>query len=154
MELGVFGVDLFQAIIGDAGSQVVDVMVADVAGEPLQEFGQLVIRTALHGGADEVPLLIWFPVGVLELMLDIEKPDAYAGRDEEHGEENFQERQHANPPHEEREGGDDGGVGDVDVALVARAVLYRVTDHTINLEEQHERAAQDEADRIAIDAIA
>jgi hypothetical protein len=55
---------------------VVDVVVADVGGEPVQPPRQVVEGAAVDGGAVEVPLLAVVPVGLLELVLDVEQPDA------------------------------------------------------------------------------
>jgi hypothetical protein len=55
---------------------VVDVVKANVAGKPLQQRRQSVIRTAVAGRSDEVPLIVRSPVGLLELMLHEEQPAA------------------------------------------------------------------------------
>ena len=51
---------------------------ADAAREPLQDARQVVIRSALQGGAGEIPGVIALPVDVLVLVLDVEQPDAQA----------------------------------------------------------------------------
>ena len=52
-------------------------MEADVARYPLQQPGQLVIGASFDGGFDEAPLVIVLEVGILELMLNIEQPNAH-----------------------------------------------------------------------------
>ena len=51
-------------------------MVADVAGEPMQPARQVVEGAAFDPRALEVPLGMFPPVGVLELVLHVEEPDA------------------------------------------------------------------------------
>jgi hypothetical protein len=69
-------VALLQIIIGNARTQVMNMVKANVAREPLQNFRQFVERTALEGRRGEVPFARAFPVGVFKLVLDIEHPDA------------------------------------------------------------------------------
>src|ERR1700691_694504 len=60
-------VAFLQVVIGDARAEVVNVMEPDVAGEPLQDSGQLVKRTALQGRGGKTPVLTAFPVNILKL---------------------------------------------------------------------------------------
>ncbi len=62
-------------VIGNRRLQMVDVVEPDVAGEPLQDPGQLVERTALERRPGEIPLLAPRPIDAIELMLHIEQPD-------------------------------------------------------------------------------
>src|SRR5690348_11108009 len=55
---------------------MVDMMQADITGEPLQHFRQFIVRTALQRCPDRVPLLMTCPIDSLILVLDIEQPDA------------------------------------------------------------------------------
>ena len=53
---------------------MVNVVKANIAGEPLQHSRQAVIRTAFEGGANEIPIVVRLPVCVLELMLNKKQP--------------------------------------------------------------------------------
>ena len=60
-----------QVVVGDTRAEMVDVMIADVAREPLQQAGQLVIRTAGHRGHRIIPLFVPLPINPFILMLHI-----------------------------------------------------------------------------------
>src|SRR5262245_50420101 len=67
----------------------------DAPGEPLQERGQPEMRAAAQRRIDVIPLAMWRPISVLELVLYVEQP--HAG----HGGEVVRERvreQHRFPP--------------------------------------------------------
>ena len=57
---------------------------ADVAGEPLQDPRQLVVRAALKRRGGVVPILIALPVRVFELVLNVKKPYAAGARHHQH----------------------------------------------------------------------
>src|SRR5687767_1024804 len=63
-----------QIVVGNARTQMVDVVKANVAREPLENFRQLVERTAFECRSCVVPILPAFPIDVLELMLHVEQP--------------------------------------------------------------------------------
>src|SRR3546814_18583286 len=63
---------------------MVDMVVADVAGEPLQDLRQLVTRAALQRCRRVIPVFVGRPVHVLELMLHVEQPDTGTGTDRGH----------------------------------------------------------------------
>src|SRR5579872_4934647 len=65
-----------QAVVRDLDGEMVDVMEPDPAGEPVQKIRQVVQGAALEGRGLEIPLAAALPVGVGELMLDVEEPDA------------------------------------------------------------------------------
>ena len=77
-----------QVVVGNARAQVVDVVEADVAREPLQDFGQLVVGAAPQRRRREIPLIAAFPMHLLELVLHIKHPDAGPARDRDHHELN------------------------------------------------------------------
>ena len=54
-----------------------DVVDADIAGEPAQHERQVVMRRAVQCGMLELPLFAFRPVRLLELVLDVEQPDAH-----------------------------------------------------------------------------
>jgi hypothetical protein len=49
----------WQPVIGDAAAQVMYMVHADVCGEPSQDTGQIVMRTAVQGGLLKGPLASW-----------------------------------------------------------------------------------------------
>jgi len=65
-----------KVVVGDACAEVVDVMQADVAREELQELWQLQITAAAQRGVRVAPVAGALPIGVLELVLHVEQPDA------------------------------------------------------------------------------
>jgi len=74
-----------QVVIGNAWAEIVDVMKADIPGDPLQYLRQPVVGAAAQSGCRVVPLVVAFPVNTFELMLDIEQPQTgcagYGDRD-------------------------------------------------------------------------
>src|SRR5690242_13768407 len=90
-------------IIRNARAEMMNVMKSDIAGEPLQHFRQLIKRTPLEGCSAVIPILGSLPVSSLELMLNVEQPDA--GRTSDHHHECLQEQislQAENPAHGRR----------------------------------------------------
>ncbi|MNE72791.1 hypothetical protein D3C80_1687620 [compost metagenome] len=65
-----------QIIVGHFGRQVMHMMKADVAGDPLQQLRQLVIRASFYGSHNIAPFLFMLKKSILKLMLHIEQPDA------------------------------------------------------------------------------
>ena len=57
----------------DAAGQVMDVMIADFAAEPVQETRQRVEGTASRGGASKGPLGVSGPGRLAKLVLNVEK---------------------------------------------------------------------------------
>src|SRR5687767_8841705 len=70
-----------QIVIGDARAEVVQVVIADIPGKPLEDFRQLVKRAALQRGGGVVPVFSAFPVNAVKLMLHVKEPDAYGAGD-------------------------------------------------------------------------
>src|SRR5258708_4064754 len=64
-----------QAIIRNLAAQMMDVVDADIGGEPAQDFRQVIIRTAVKGCLMQVPGTPVGPEGILELVLDIKQPN-------------------------------------------------------------------------------
>ena len=67
---------LWQPVIRDSIAQMVDVVHADVGGEPAQHGRQIIMRTAVQRSLLEGPAVVVLPERILELVLDIEQPDA------------------------------------------------------------------------------
>lgn len=76
----IFVVATGQLVIRYQGIQVVNMVVTDVAGKPMEHAGKVVKSTALHGGANVIPLVFPFFVGCFVLMLHIKKPDCNDGK--------------------------------------------------------------------------
>src|SRR5436190_7366000 len=68
----------FEVVVWDAGTQMMDVMEADVAREPLENFRKLVEGTALQCRCRVIPVFTAFPINAFELMLHIKEPYAQA----------------------------------------------------------------------------
>src|ERR1700730_1130242 len=88
-----------QPIIGDAAAQVVDVVNADIGGEPAQRTRQGVMGTAVKRSLLQVPRSISAPYRTLELVLDIEQPDSDRGREHHDWQMHEQERTDADQPY-------------------------------------------------------
>src|SRR5437868_12434647 len=85
MEYGVLLVTLLEIVVRYPGSEMVHVMEADTAGHPLQQCRELEIRTASDCGRGVVPMLVIFPVRILELVLHEEEPESRGDGDVESG---------------------------------------------------------------------
>ncbi len=81
---------------------MMNVMKSDVARDPLQNRGKLVIRAPLHRGFHIAPFFFVLKVGILELMLDIEQPDAQQAGYEENRPLNHDECLPADGPDQQR----------------------------------------------------
>ena len=81
MEQGIFVIAFGQVVIGDLRAQVMDVMKTDVAREPLQDERQLIEGTALQPRLHKFPAFVPIPVGRVEVVLHVEKPDPDRGAD-------------------------------------------------------------------------
>ena len=68
-----------QPVTGNSTAKMVDVVNADVGGKPAQDAGEGVVRAAVKRDLLHIPGVVVGPDGVLELMLDIEQPDADLG---------------------------------------------------------------------------
>ena len=77
-----FVVALLQIVVGNIRANVMNVMQANIAGEPLEYFGQLKVRAALQCHFHRIPRSVTRPVRVLKLMLNIEQPKAEAPGDQ------------------------------------------------------------------------
>ena len=75
----------FEIVIRNARAQMVDVMVADVTGKPLENLRQLIKGTALQRGGGVIPLLFARPINAFELVLDVEQPEASRTGDRHRG---------------------------------------------------------------------
>lgn len=62
-----------------------NMMKTDVTCEPLQHLGQFIERAAVHTGLEKFPFLVAFPIGGIEIMLDVEQPDPGSAGDQQNG---------------------------------------------------------------------
>ena len=85
-------VTFLQVVIWNPGAQMVDVMKADVAGEPLQYLRQFVKRASLQRSRCVIPFATAFPIDSLELMLHVEQPHPCRPGRHEHRQLNDQVR--------------------------------------------------------------
>src|SRR4051812_23002916 len=74
--------DLGKPVEGNPAGKMMDMVDADIRAEPAQDRGQLVVRAPAQRRLVEGPVLVSVPLGVLELMLHIEEPDADRRRDQ------------------------------------------------------------------------
>src|SRR6185503_11292517 len=81
MEQWIFIIAFGQVVVGDLGAQMMDVMKTDVAREPLQEKRQFVKGTALQARLYKFPAFVPIPVGRVEVVLHVEKPNPDRGAD-------------------------------------------------------------------------
>ena len=81
LKKGMRFVTAFEVIVGNSGTQMVDVVEADVTGEPLEDLGQSVEGAPLKRGGGIIPFVSAFPINSFELVLHVEKPDASGARD-------------------------------------------------------------------------
>ena len=71
-----------QPVKRNSAAQMMHMMHADICSEPAQNDRKVVVRTAVQRGLVKVPRFIVRPKRVLELVLDIEQPDAERGADQ------------------------------------------------------------------------
>ncbi len=121
----------------------------DIPGEPLQHFGELVERTAVHAGVEELPLRVAFPIGRVEIVLDVEEPDACSTRHQQDGNFNQQKRRPADFQHDpaddrgKREVGPDHAAAFTLPGALLEEALRDRKDEKRTDREQDQRAAHD-----------
>ena len=59
---------------------MMDVVNADVGGEPAQKARQGIVRAAVKRRLLQIPSVVVSPYGILKLVLNIEQPDPGRGR--------------------------------------------------------------------------
>jgi len=75
---------------------VVDIVEPNISGEPLKDFWELIIRSAIQSGGDIVPFGIPDPVHILKLVLNIEQPDPHHAGEPHHSQMDEDKRPEAN----------------------------------------------------------
>lgn len=146
-----------QVVVGYPGTQVVDVVKADVARQPLKQLGQAVIGTTLNGGKQVVPLVFPGFVVFLVLMLDVEEPEGDDAKTENDGnvyQQEFLPSQH--PGQRQVEGGHDQVVQEVAPAdfLPAFEAHERVAQGKAQVDGGHQQELEDRASVAAIEQFA
>jgi hypothetical protein len=84
---------------------------ADIGGEPAQRTRQGVMGAAVKRRLPQVPRSVAGPNGVLELVLDIEQPNADRGREQHDRQMHEQEGTDADQPYHRRDDCRDRGIG-------------------------------------------
>ena len=144
-------VAFLEVVVRNARAQVVDVVEADVAREPLQHLRQLVERTALERGRDVVPVARPFPVHAIELVLHVEEPDAGgAGHRHDH---QLNEEVRLDPEDRAERGRHPGDAQVGPEHRVAVAPICVVAREPELNQEHIERPDHEEDDRIAREAV-
>src|ERR1700710_128103 len=114
-----------EVVVGDLGAEVVDVVEADVAGEELEQLRQLQIGAALQGSVVVAPVLRVLPVDVLELVLDIEHPDAHGPGDDRGRHLHQQPGDRTDEPEDRTDHEEQGEVGEPDAVPHPRPLVLR-----------------------------
>src|SRR5258707_9424691 len=70
-----------QSVKGDAAAQMMDVVNADIGSEPAQRARQGIMGAAVKRRLPPGPCSVADPYGGLEMVLDIEQPNADRGRE-------------------------------------------------------------------------
>jgi hypothetical protein len=65
-----------QSIVGNATTQMVHVVNANIGGQPAQDNWQVVVRAAMQCGLVQFPSVVFCPNRILELVLDVEQPNS------------------------------------------------------------------------------
>src|SRR4029078_4692108 len=77
---------------------MMDMVHADIGGKPAQDNWQVIMRTAVQPGFVKIPAFITSPERILELVLDIEQPDADRGGEKRDPKLHTQEWTNADQP--------------------------------------------------------
>src|SRR5258707_13701826 len=90
---------------------MMDVVNADISGEPAQKVRQGVVRAAVKRHLLEIPRFVVSPYGIFKLVLNIEQPDTGGGRQQHNWQMHKQERTHADKPYNRGDKHRDGAFG-------------------------------------------
>src|SRR5581483_4596901 len=81
-----------QAIVGNVWCQMVNMMVTDIAGEPMQEPRQIIVGAACDCGPAIIPGSLTLPICVTESVLHVEQPNTQRAGYEHHRKLHEQQR--------------------------------------------------------------
>src|SRR5690348_3755768 len=105
-----------QAVIRNSAAQVMNMVQADIAAEPLQDGRQLEIGAAAERRGVEVPVSFLVPICVFELVLDVEQPISDPRSDDHHRQIGRKDGDNADQSHRETEGDGQSNVQRQDAA--------------------------------------
>ena len=146
--------DLGKPIERNAARQVMHVMHADIAGEPVERRRQFIERAAMQRRLGLAPARRRLPCRPLELMLDVEEPHAGGRAERDDRQVDDQERRQTRDPDEEASGDEDAGVGR-HRAEPGHGALAHESERQAVLDQEHiERADPEHHQRMAIEPIA
>src|SRR6185437_2819112 len=72
----------WQSVVRYPAAQMMDVMNTNIGGEPAQDARQIIIRATVERHLVQVPNPVASPLGILELVLDIEQPHSDRSREQ------------------------------------------------------------------------
>src|SRR5438094_9193407 len=78
---------------------MMDVVNADIGGEPAQKARQGRVRAAVKRRLLQIPSVVVSPYGILKLLLNVEQPDPGRGRQQHDRQMHKQEWTDADPPY-------------------------------------------------------
>lgn len=113
MKYGILVVTLLKIVVRNPRAEMMDVMKADAARNPLQNAGETEKGASRDGGGSVIPPLVLFPICTLELVLHEEEPEA-RGDGEIVGRQVDEKDARAKERHESSANDHDGGVRDPD----------------------------------------
>ena len=152
-ELRVLVVAALEPVVGDPGAQVVDVVQADVRGEPLEDLRELQEGRAEEGGVVVVPVLLPVPVGVLELVLHVEQPHPEGARQQGDRELDHQEGHDADCEPRPGQNPGEGRVGPPHGLPLALPGAGHVPREPVLDEEVERGAGTEEHHRVAVESV-
>lgn len=100
-----------EPVTRDSTVQMMNVMNANIGGEPAQQAWQRVVRAAVKGDLLPVPGAFVSPHGMFELVLHIEHPDADRSSEQHDWKMHEHELADADQPHHHGDECCDGGIG-------------------------------------------
>lgn len=103
--------DIWQSIKGDTAVKVMNVMNADIGGEPTQHRWQHVVGASVQSGLVQLPVFVGFPMRGFKLMLHIEQPDTGRGGQQCGRQENQQNWHQAAKIHDDAQSNEYPGIG-------------------------------------------
>ena len=77
-----------EVVVGNHRVKVVNVVIANIAREPLEDFWEVVVTAAFHRCCSVVPLFTRGPVRVFKLVLHVEQPETETSGHRHHRELN------------------------------------------------------------------
>ena len=126
---------------------------ADVAGEPHQGLRQIVEGASVQGGLGMRPVGLMLPMGVLELVLHIKQPDADGGADEDNRQLNGEERADANGVDQQCRDRHQAKIGQERASPGHGASAHRAERQPVSQDEEIGRSQSEHDDRMPVKPI-